>query len=81
MLKVTQMIEMSSRQFGRQGKLTNFKSKDQLKHLSCVTYKGNCSCGSNYIGETIRNSRARFTAHGELNGKSEPLKHLSIFQR
>ena len=32
-----------------------FKIKDNVKHLSCVVYHRICSCGNNYIGETIRN--------------------------
>ena len=31
-----------------------FKIKDNIKHLSCVMYKGICSCGHNHIRETIR---------------------------
>ena len=30
------------------------KIKDNIKHLSCVVYHGICSCGNNYIGETVR---------------------------
>ena len=33
-----------------------FPLKGQVKHLSCVFYEGQCSCGRCYIGETIRNS-------------------------
>ena len=32
-----------------------FSNKDKVKHHSCVMYCGICSCGANYIGETIRN--------------------------
>ena len=32
-----------------------FNNKDKIKHNSCVMYRGICSCGVNYIGETIRN--------------------------
>ena len=32
-----------------------FNNKDKVQHLSCFIYKGVCSCGADYIGETIRN--------------------------
>ena len=32
-----------------------FPLKDKNDYKSCVTYKGDCSCGSCYIGETNRN--------------------------
>ena len=53
-----------------------FKIKDNVKHLSCVVYHGICSCGNNYIGETIRNVVTRIDEHKQPNGKSEPSKHL-----
>ena len=53
-----------------------FKIKDNVKHLSCVVYHGICSCGNNYIGETIRNVVTRIDEHEQPNGKSEPSKHL-----
>ena len=40
-----------------------FKIKDNVKHLSCVVYHGICSCGNNYIGETIRNAVTRIDKH------------------
>ena len=49
-----------------------FKIKDNVKHLSCVIYQRICSCGHNYIGETIR----RIDEHAQPNCKSEPSKHL-----
>ena len=49
---------------------------DNFKHLSCVTYQGICSCGNNYIGETIRNTVSRTDEHEQPNCKSEPSKHL-----
>ena len=33
-----------------------FNNNDEVKHHSCVIYRGVCSCGIDYIGETIRNS-------------------------
>ena len=53
-----------------------FKIKDNVKHLSCIIYQGICSCGKNYIGETIRNAVTRIDEHEQLNGKSNPSKHL-----
>ena len=53
-----------------------FKIKDNVKHLSCVIYQGICSCGNNYIGETIRNAVTRIDEHEQPNGKSEPSKHI-----
>ena len=37
-----------------------FSNKDKLQHLSCVIYKGVCSCGADYIGETTRNVKIRW---------------------
>ena len=37
-----------------------FNNKDNVQHLSCVIYKGVCSCGADYIGETIRNVKIRW---------------------
>ena len=53
-----------------------FKIKDNVEHLSCVVYHGICSCGNNYIGETIRNVVTRINEHEQPNSKSEPFKHL-----
>ena len=44
-----------------------FKIKDNVKHLSCVFYQGICSCGNNYIGETIRNAVTRIDQHKQPN--------------
>ena len=54
-----------------------FKIKNNVKHLSCVIYQRICSCGHNYIGETIRNTVPRIDEHKQTHGKSEePFKHL-----
>ena len=53
-----------------------FKTKDDVKHLSCVVYHQICSCGNNYIGETIRNVVTRIDEYKQPNGKVEPSKHL-----
>ena len=53
-----------------------FKIKDNVKNLSFVIYQGICSCGNNYIGETIRNAVTKIYEREQPNGKSEPSKHL-----
>ena len=53
-----------------------FKIKEHVKHLSCVVYHGICSCGNNYIGETITNVVTRIDEQEQPNGKWEPSKHL-----
>ena len=50
--------------------------KDKNQHPSCKIYKGNCSCGEVYIGETKRNVSIRVNEHEKWNGNSEPAKHL-----
>ena len=45
--------------------------------MSCVIYEGKCSCGRQYIGETIRNSDIRWNEHESTTGKSQPAKHLA----
>ena len=30
-----------------------FALKDKVQHLSCITYKGICSCGETFVCETI----------------------------
>ena len=46
-----------------------FNNKDKVKHHSCVAYRGICSCGADYIGETIRNSQIRRNEH--ITGKDK----------
>ena len=41
-----------------------------------MIYKGACSCGETYIGETIRNTSIRWEEHNDPTKKSEPSKHL-----
>ena len=53
-----------------------FPLKDKVARRSCVIYKGKCSCGLSYIGETKRNSKIRWKEHEHPAGKSEPAKHL-----
>ena len=54
-----------------------FNNKDKVKHHSCVIYRGTCSCGADYVSETIRNSETRWNEH--ITGKdknSDCVKHL-----
>ena len=41
-----------------------------------VIYKGDCSCGSRFIGETKRNAKVRWNEHNNLTKSSELSKHL-----
>ena len=53
-----------------------FNNTDKVPHLSCVIYKGVCSCGADY-GETIRNVKRRWNEHeSEIDKDSESFKHL-----
>ena len=54
-----------------------FPLKDRNLHLTCKIYKGICSCGETYIGETIRNVEERWSEHNSADNKSEPAKHLA----
>ena len=42
----------------------------------CVIYKGDCSCGSHYIGETKHHEEVRWKEHNNPTKSSEPSKHL-----
>ena len=53
-----------------------FPLKDKNDYKSCVIYKGDCSCGSRYIGETKRNAEVRWNEHNNPTKSSEPSKHL-----
>ena len=44
--------------------------------ISKVVYKGDCSCGVDYIGETVRNLAVRIAEHSNPTHTSEPAKHL-----
>ena len=55
---------------------TLFPLKDKVKHASCIIYEGNCTCGSTYIGESIRNADTRWSEHAVSSNESEPSKHL-----
>ena len=43
---------------------------------SKVVYKGDCSCGVDYSGETVRNLAVRIAEHSNPAHTSEPAKHL-----
>ena len=53
--------------------------KDKVKHYSCVIYEGNCSCGENYVCESVRNIVLRWAEHEDPNKQSEPAEHLKYF--
>ena len=54
-----------------------FNNKDKVEHLSCVIYKDICSCGPNYIGETMRSVKRRWNKHESgTDENSECHKHL-----
>ena len=55
-----------------------FKLKDKVSYVSNVIYKGDCSCGKTYIGETKRNTVTRWREHNSSSSKSEPSKHLVL---
>ena len=40
-----------------------FNNKDKVKHHSCEIYHGTCSCDTDCIGETIRDSEIRWNEH------------------
>ena len=54
-----------------------FPLKDKVQHLSCVIFKGICSCGETYFGEIIRNCKIRWDEHNVVNKSSKPTKHLA----
>ena len=54
-----------------------FKVKRKKPHPSCVIYRGKCSCGEEYIGETERNVEKRWSEHINPTEKTEPARHLS----
>ena len=56
-----------------------FQIKDNVKHYSCVVYEGNCSCGKNYVGKSVRNIVLRWAEHEDPNEQSKSAKHLKIF--
>ena len=53
-----------------------FKLKDKNTHPSHIIYKGQCTCGQTYIGETARNLEVRVKEHSDANKQWEPAKHI-----
>ena len=53
-----------------------FPLKYKNDYKSCIIYKGDCSCGSRYIGETKLNAKVGSNEHNNPNKSSEPSKHL-----
>ena len=51
------------------------KVKDKSLHQACKIYKGVCSCGESYIGETVRNVEVRWGVH------NNPTKVLNSSKR
>ena len=50
-----------------------------MKHNRCAVYKGNCLCGENYVGESVRDVILRWTEHEDPNKQSETAKHFKYF--
>ena len=63
-----------SRSTGNQSSL--FQIKVNLKHYSCISNKGNCFCGENHVGESVRCVTLKWTEYKDLNEKSEPAEDL-----
>jgi len=55
----------------------SFTYKEKQNHLrrSSVVYKITCTCGSNYVGQTLRNLVTRINEH-KCDQRSEVCKHL-----
>ena len=48
-----------------------FSLKDKNLHKSHVIYEGECSCGENYVGETMRNLEVQITEHSNTRHTSQ----------
>ena len=57
---------------------TLFHFKDKTIHQACKFYKGVCSCGESYVGETERNVEVRWGEHNNPtnSNKSIPSRHI-----
>ncbi len=53
-----------------------FSLKDKNLHKSQVIYEGECSCGENYVGGTMRNLEVRITEHSNIYHTSETARYL-----
>ena len=49
-----------------------FPLKDKSDYKSYVIHKGDCSCGSRYIGETKRYTEDRWNQYNNPTKSSEP---------
>ena len=56
---------------------SRFPLIDHNLHPSYKIYKGVCSCGETYIGDTIHNVEEHSSEHNSSDNKSEPAKHLA----
>ena len=54
-----------------------FNIKDKNLYPACKIYYGECVCGENYIGETVRNTVIRWSEHSNPTHKSEPAEHIN----
>ena len=64
--------------YGTLEKLSLFNHKDKVNPYSCIIYRGICSCGADYIGETVHNALLRWNEHENGTDKnSECAKHLN----
>ena len=58
------------------GCLLSSRLKMMTVCMYIVVYKGYCSCGVDYIGDTVRNLAVRIAEHSNPAHTSEPAKHL-----
>ena len=55
-----------------------FNNKEKVSHSICVICREICSCGADYIGETVRNAQLRWNEYENGTDKSSKCaKHLS----
>ena len=54
-----------------------FPLKDKNDYKSCVIYKGDCSCGSHYIGQTKYNAEVQWNEH---NSPIKVQNHQNTFE-
>ena len=53
-----------------------FPLKEKHNYKLCAIHKGDCSCGSCYVGETTCNAGVRWNEHNNPTKSSETSKHL-----